>query len=84
MGAMASRAMITHSGILAKLGYQLDWYQPDQGDVLPKIDESVAITLIYGGGKPEDEKDWYTKRYPWLNDPPPLKGRSDDAFGPML
>ncbi len=76
---MAAKAvLITHggdgpqgndhaSGILAKLGYQLDWYQPDQGDVLPKIDESVAITLIYGGAKPEDERDWYTARYPWLH-----------------
>ena len=60
---MAAKAvLITHggdgpqgndhaSGILENLGYQLDWRRPDQGNALPKIDESVAITLIYGGGK---------------------------------
>ncbi|MBT4405305.1 MAG: hypothetical protein HOC85_09575, partial [Acidiferrobacteraceae bacterium] len=51
---MAAKAvLITHggdgphdndhaSGILENLGYQLDWYRSDQGDALPRIDESVA------------------------------------------
>ncbi|MBR03640.1 MAG: glutamine amidotransferase [Acidiferrobacteraceae bacterium] len=55
------------SARLGELGYQLDWRHPDAGDELPESDESVAVTVIYGGGKPEDEKDWHTDRYPWLH-----------------
>ncbi len=44
------------SARLGELGYQLDWRHPDAGDELPESDESVAVTVIYGGGKPEDEK----------------------------
>ena len=51
---------------LAQLGYQLDWRYVDKGDSLDQPDDSVAITVIYGGGKPEDEKEWRTDRYPWL------------------
>ena len=70
--------LITHGGdgpqnadhasrTLAELGYELDWRMPDQGSTLPKVDESIAVTVIYGGGKPADEKDWYTDHYPWLH-----------------
>ena len=51
---------------LAQLGYELDWRHVDHGDPLDEPDDSVAITIIYGGGNPEDEKDWHTDRYPWL------------------
>jgi len=51
---------------LAQLGYELDWRHVDHGDPLDEPDDSVAITVIYGGGKPEDEIDWHTGRYPWL------------------
>ena len=54
------------SACLAELGYTLDWRHADAGDALGEPDESVAVTVIYGGGKPEDEKDWHTGRYPWL------------------
>ena len=75
---MASRAVLIPHGSdgpanqdrastwLAQLGYELDWRHVDKGDSLEKPDDSVAITVIYGGGKPEDEKDWHTNRYPWL------------------
>ena len=51
---------------LDQLGYELDWRHIDQGDRLDQPDDSVAITVIYGGGKPEHEKDWHTDLYPWL------------------
>jgi GMP synthase (glutamine-hydrolysing) len=54
------------SSRLAQLGYELDWRHVDKGDSLDQPDDSVAITVIYGGGKPEDEKDWHSDRYPWL------------------
>ena len=77
MAAAKKAVLITHGGdgpqnedhasrTLAQLGYELNWYMPDQGMALPEIDESIAITVIYGGGKPADEKDWHTDRYPWL------------------
>ena len=50
----------------AQLGYELDWRHVDKGDPLDQPDGSIAITVIYGGSKPEDEKDWHTDRYPWL------------------
>ena len=54
------------SARLAQLGYELDWRHVDKGDPLDQPDGSIAITVIYGGSKPEDEKDWHTDRYPWL------------------
>jgi len=54
------------SARLAQLGYELDWRHVDKGDPLDQPDGSIAITVIYGGSKPEDEKDWHTGRYPWL------------------
>ena len=77
MAAAKKAVLITHGGdgpqnkdhaskTLAQLGYELDWRMPDQGMALPEIDDSIAITVIYGGGKPADEKDWHTDRYPWL------------------
>ena len=75
---MASRAvLIPHGSVglankdrastwLRQLGYELDWRYVEKGDSLDRPDDSVAITIIYGGGKPEDEKDWHTSRYPWL------------------
>ena len=77
MSAAKKAILITHGGdgpqnadhasrTLAQLGYELDWCMPDQGTALPEIDDSVAIAVIYGGGQPADEKDWYTDRYPWL------------------
>jgi len=78
MTAAKKAVLITHGGdgpqnadhasrTLAQLGYELDWRMPDQGSTLPKVDESIAVTVIYGGGKPADEKDWYTDHYPWLH-----------------
>ena len=77
MAPAKKAVLITHGGdgpqnadhasrTLAQLGYELDWRMPDQGMALPEIDDSIAITVIYGGGKPADEKDWHTDRYPWL------------------
>ena len=54
------------SARLAQLGYELDWRHVDKGDPLDQPDGSIAITVIYGGSKPEDEKDWHRDRYPWL------------------
>ena len=78
MTAAKKAVLITHGGdgpqdadhasrTLAQLGYELDWRMPDQGSTLPKVDESIAVTVIYGGGKPADERDWYTDHYPWLH-----------------
>ena len=35
---------------LTQLGYELDWRHVDNGDPLDQPDDSVAITVIYGGG----------------------------------
>ena len=75
---MASRAVLIPHGSdgpankdrastwLRQLGYELDWRYVEKGDSLDQPDDSVAITIIYGGGKPENDKDWRTNRYPWL------------------
>jgi GMP synthase (glutamine-hydrolysing) len=34
---------------LAKLGYQLDWITPCEGEVLGPLDKEVAGTIVYGG-----------------------------------
>jgi len=36
---------------LARLGYELDWKAPFNGDVLGEVTSNVAGTIIYGGGK---------------------------------
>ena len=75
---MASRAVLIPHGSdgpankdrastwLRQLGYELDWRYVEKGDSLDQPDDSVEITIIYGGGKPENHKNWRTNRYPWL------------------
>ena len=50
----------------AALGYDLDWREPFAGDDLGEPDESVAATVLYGGGEPSDARDWHTDRFPWI------------------
>ena len=73
---MAQRVvLITHSDSpkddrvsakFAALGYDLDWRQPFKGDELGEPDETVAATVVYGGGEPSDARDWHTDRFPWI------------------
>ncbi len=54
------------SARFAALGYDLDWREPFAGDDLGEPDESVAATVLYGGGEPSDARDWHTDRFPWI------------------
>ena len=54
------------SAQMATLGYELDWRQPFKGDELGGPDGSVAATVLYGGGEPDDARDWHTDRFPWI------------------
>ena len=51
---------------LKELGYTLEWKHCYNGDTIGKPDESVAVTVLYGGGFPQDEADWHTDKYPCL------------------
>ena len=50
----------------AALGFELDWRQPFAGDALGEPDETVAATVLYGGGDPDDPRDWHSGRFPWI------------------
>ncbi|MCH7944227.1 MAG: glutamine amidotransferase [Proteobacteria bacterium] len=54
------------SARLAALGYALDWRQPYAGDALGEPDETIAATVLYGGGDPADAGDWHSGRYPFI------------------
>ncbi len=63
---MASRAVLIPQGSdgsankdrtstwLTQLGYEFDWRHVEHSDSLDQSDDSVAVTEIYGGGKPEN------------------------------
>ena len=73
---MAQRVvLITHhesakddrvSAHFASLGYALDWRRPFAGEELGEPDGSVAATVLYGGGEPDDARNWHTDRFPWI------------------
>ena len=73
---MAQRVvLITHhdsphddrvSARFASLGYTLDWRRPFAGEELGEADGSVAATVLYGGGEPDDARNWHTDRFPFI------------------
>lgn len=54
------------SARLAALGHALDWRRPYAGDELGEPDETVAATVLYGGGEPDDARDWHCDRFPFI------------------